>query len=222
MAEQFELNARTRARSGTSLVRRLRREGDVPAVIYGGDKENQIIAINHDVLLTSLDKESFHSAIITINVDGDQEQAILRAVEMHPYKVKVMHADFQRVNKNKPIHMNLPIHFHGEDKCKGVKDENGILSRMMTEVEIYCLPKDLPEYLELDVTNLGLNESLHLSDIKLPDGVNLAAFSHGDDISEYDYTVISVLPPQRQAAETEETEESDENAGSVAEQEDKD
>lgn len=206
MAQQIEINARVRARAGTSLVRRLRREGDVPAVIYGGDKENQIIAINHDTLLHSLDKESFHSGIININIDGTTEQAILRDVDLHPYKKKVMHADFQRIDANKAITMSIPIHFIGEDECKGVNDEDGILSRMMTEVEIYCLPKHLPEYLQLDVTNLGLNESLHLSNIELPEGVQLTAFSHGDDISEYDYSVISVMPPQRPAAEPEDEE----------------
>ena len=143
MSDQFELIARTRARSGTALVRRLRREGDVPAVLYGGGKENLSIAINHDVLFHSLEKEEFHSAIIVINTDGNKEQAILRDVVRHPHKAGILHADFQRVDDKKVLTMSLPIHFIGEDECVGVKIAGGIISHLMTEVEIACLPKDI-------------------------------------------------------------------------------
>ena len=203
MSDQFELTARVRARSGTGLVRRLRREGDVPAVLYGGGGENVSIAINHDVLFHSLEKEEFHSAIIVINTDGKKEEAILRDVQRHPHKVNILHADFQRVDNKRVLTMSLPIHFLGEDVCAGVK-AGGILSHLMNEVEVSCLPKNLPESIELDVTELDLNESLHLSDIKLPDGVNLTALMH-DDPSEHDHAVVSVSPP-KVAAETEETE----------------
>ena len=203
MSDQFELTARVRARSGTGLVRRLRREGDVPAVLYGGGGENVSIAINHDVLFHSLEKEEFHSAIIVINTDGKKEEAILRDVQRHPHKVNILHADFQRVDNKRVLTMSLPIHFLGEDVCVGVK-AGGILSHLMNEVEVSCLPKNLPESIELDVTELDLNESLHLSDIKLPDGVNLTALMH-DDPSEHDHAVVSVSPP-KVAAETEETE----------------
>ena len=111
MADQFELIARVRARAGTHLVRRLRREGDVPAVIYGGDKENVSIAINHDVLFHSLEKEEFRSAVIIINTDGKKEQAILRDVQRHPHKINILHADFQRIDDSKMLTMSLPIHF---------------------------------------------------------------------------------------------------------------
>lgn len=203
MSDQFELIARVRARSGTALVRRLRREGDVPAVLYGGNKPNISIAINHDVLFHSLEKEEFHSAIIVINTDGNKEQAILRDVVRHPYKTNILHADFQRVLAEKLLTMTLPIHFIGEDQCLGVKNDGGIISRLMNEVEISCLPKDLPESLQLDVSALALNESLHLSDIKLPEGVNITTLMH-DENNEHDHAAVAVLPPKVSALDEEE------------------
>ncbi len=195
MSDQFELIARIRARSGTNLVRRLRREGDVPAVLYGGDKENVHIAIDHDVLFHSLEKEEFHSAIIVINTDGNKEQAILRDVQRHPYKINVLHADFQRVDEKKTLTMSLPIHFINEQECVGVRVSGGIISHLMNDVEISCLPGDLPESIELDISHLDLNESLHLSDIKLPQGVNITTLLHNED-GEHDYAVVSVLAPR--------------------------
>ena len=203
MSDQFELIARIRARSGTALVRRLRREGDVPAVLYGGEKGNLSIAINHDLLFHSLEKEEFHSAIIIINTDGDKEQAILRDVVRHPYKTTILHADFQRIDEQKVLTMSLPIHFIGEPDCVGVKIAGGIISHLMTEVEISCLPKDLPESLRLDVAALNLNESLHLSDIKLPDGVHITTLQH-DLNNEHDHAVVAILPPKISVTEEEE------------------
>ncbi len=195
MSDQFELIARVRARSGTALVRRLRREGDVPAVLYGGGKKNISIAVNHDVLFHSLAREEFHSAIIIINTDGNKEQAILRDVVRHPHKINILHADFQRVDDAKMLTMSLPIHFAGEAECVGVRTAGGIISHLMTEVEISCLPKNLPEALHLDVSALNLNESLHLSDIVLPDGVTIPALVH-DEKGEHDHAAVAVLPPK--------------------------
>lgn len=194
MPEQFELVARVRARSGTNLVRRLRREGDVPAVLYGGGKGNISIAINHDVLFHSLEKEEFHSAIIIINTDGKKEQAILRDVQRRPHKTSILHADFQRVDENRTLTMTMPIHFLGEEDCVGVR-LGGVLSHLINDVEISCLPKNLPEQIELDVSNLHVNESLHLSDLELPEGVNLTALMH-DETHDHDLAVVSVLPPR--------------------------
>ena len=191
MADQFELTARIRARSGTNLVRRLRREGDVPAVLYGDGKPTLSIAVNHDVLYHSLEKEEFHSAVIIINTDGKKEQVILRDVQRHPHKINVLHADFQRVDENKTLTMSLPIHFIGEEECAGVKT-GGVISHLMNDVEVSCLPKDLPGSIELDLTHLGLNESLHLSDIKLPEGVNITTLMHGES-HEHDHAVVSVV-----------------------------
>ncbi len=194
MPEQFELIARVRARSGTNLVRRLRREGDVPAVLYGGGKDNISIAINHDVLFHSLEKEEFHSAIIIINTDGRKEQAILRDVQRRPHKTSILHADFQRVDENRTLTMTMPIHFLGEEDCPGVR-AGGVLSHLINDVEISCLPRNLPEHIELDVSSLELNESLHLSDIPLPDGVNLTSLMH-EETHDHDLAVVSVSPPR--------------------------
>ncbi len=208
MSDQFELTARIRARSGTALVRRLRREGDVPAVLYGGGKENLSIAIKHDVLFHSLEKEEFHSAIIIINTDGNREQAILRDVVRHPHRAAILHADFQRVDEDKVLTMTLPIHFIGEQDCVGVKTTGGIISHLMTEVEISCLPADLPESLQLDVSALDLNESLHLSDIELPEGVHITTLMH-DENNEHDHAVVAILPPKVSAVEEETVESAD-------------
>ena len=226
MSEQFELIARIRARSGTNLVRRLRREGDVPAVLYGGDKENISIAVNHDVLFHSLEKEEFHSAIIIINTDGKKEQAILRAVQRHPHKINILHADFQRVDENKLLTMSMPIHFTGEEDCIGVKNSGGMLTHLINDVEITCMPNDLPEQIELDVSNLDLSESLHLTDIKLPEGVNITALMHEDEV-DHDLAVVSVMAPRVEteededidAVDTEGTAESDDSSDSSAEAE---
>ncbi len=206
MSEQFELIARVRARTGTHLVRRLRREGDVPAVLYGGGKDNISIAVNHDVLFHSLEKEEFHSAIIIINTDGKKEQAILRDVQRHPHKINILHADFQRVDEDRTLTMTMPIHFTGEEECVGVRIDGGVLSHLINDIEISCLPKDLPEKIELDVTNLELNESLHLSDIQLPENVDITALMHDED-HEYDQAVVSVLPPRVEIEIEEEVEE---------------
>ena len=211
MSEEFELVARLRARTGTGLVRRLRKEGDVPAVLYGGGKDNLSIAVNHDVLFHSLEKEEFHSQIITINTDGNKEHAILRDVQRHPHRVQILHADFQRVDQKKPIHISLPVHFLGEEDCAGVKQDGGMISHLMNEVEVTCLPKDLPEAIELDVTNLRLGDSLHLSDIQLPDGVQITAFTHGD-IHEHDNAVVAVQATRVDRSASEEAESSGEDS----------
>lgn len=203
MSNEFELKARLRARTGTGLVRRLRREGEVPAVLYGAGKEELSIAVNHDVLFHSLDREEFHSAIITINTDGNKEAAILRDVQRHPHKVQILHADFLRVDQNKPININLPIHFLGEDECVGVKLDGGMISHLMNEAEVTCLPKDLPENIELDVSKLKLGESLYLSNIELPENVQFTAFTHGD-IHEHDNAVVAVQAQRIEQAPEEE------------------
>ncbi len=191
MSEEVVLQARLRARTGTSPVRRLRKEGDVPAILYGAGEENLSIAVNHDLLFHNLEREEFFSQVITINTAGKKERAILRAVQRHPHKARILHADFQRVEEDKPIHIALPIHFTGEEECVGVRIDGGMVSHLMNEVEVTCLPKDLPENIEMDVRSLRVGESLHLSDIRLPEGVQITAFTHGD-IHEHDNAVVAV------------------------------
>ncbi len=202
MSTDFQLNAARREVRGSGANKRLRRSGKVPGVLYGAGKGDVALTIDHDELRHSLDVEAFHSAIINVKVDGAAEQAILRAVQMHPFRPQILHVDFQRVSATQKLHIKVPVHFVGEDVAPGVKLAGGILSHLMNEVDISCLPKDLPEYLELDVSQLELNQSLHLSDIKVPEGVEITAMAHGGE----DLAVASIAPARVAAEELEEAE----------------
>jgi large subunit ribosomal protein L25 len=192
MSVQFELTAESREQTGTSESRRFRRGGKVPAVLYGAGKDNQNLLLDHLEVLRNLEVEAFHSAVITIKTAGGDEQAILRDVQMHPYRPQVQHVDFQRVSATETLRMKVPLHFIGGDASPGVKVQGGIISHLMNEVEIACLPSQLPEYLEVDVSELNLHESVKLTDIKLPEGVELLALAHGGE----DQTIASVLAPK--------------------------
>ncbi len=192
MSVPFELTAESRVQTGTATSRRFRREGKVPAVIYGAGKDNQNLLLDHLEVMRNLEVEAFHSAIITINTANGGEKAILRYVQMHPYKPQVQHVDFQRVSETETLRMKIPLHFVGEDVTPGVKLQDGIFSPLVNEVEIACLPSQLPEYLEVDVSELNLHESVKLSDIKLPEGLELLALAHGGE----DQTIASVLAPK--------------------------
>jgi len=181
MSVNFELSAQLRTVVGTSANRRLRRGGQVPGVMYGAGRDNAHLLFDHDEMIHQLSVEAFHSAIINVKVDGKAEQAILRDVQMHPYRRQILHVDFQRIRATEKIDMAVPIHYVGEDEAPGVKVHAGIFSRQMTEVPIACLPRDLPEYLDVDVSHLGLAESVHLSDIKLPEGVEITAQAAGEE-----------------------------------------
>lgn len=212
----YQINAEPRAESGKSASRRYRREGKIPAVVYGAGKENLSLLLDHHEIFHNLETEGFQSAIIKINVGKQTEQAILRAVQMHPMKPNVMHVDFQRVSATEKLHIAVPIHFVGEEEAPGIKTEHGVMSHNINEVDVSCLPKDLPEYLEVDVSHLGINDAVHLSDIKVPEGVELTALMHEGE----DEVVASVYMPQMEveeeeleAAEAEGEEEAPEEAG---------
>ncbi|MDH3452972.1 MAG: 50S ribosomal protein L25/general stress protein Ctc [Gammaproteobacteria bacterium] len=227
MSTNFELNAQLRTVAGTSASRRLRRGGQVPGVMYGAGQDNANLLFDHAEVIHQLSVEAFQSAIINVKVDGKSQQAILRDVQMHPYRRQVLHVDFQRIRATEKIDMAVPIHYVGEDEAPGVKVHAGIFSRQMTEVPITCLPRDLPEYLEVDVSRLELAESVHLSDIKLPEGVTITSLAHeGEDLA-----IASVMPPkveeEEAAAEAAEEEEmegveeaAEERAPQAAEQSD--
>ena len=184
MSAKFELNAEVRAEKGTGASRRLRRAGKVPAVVYGAGKEPQMLQVDHDPLYNQLRNETFLTSIITIKVaGGGSDQAVLRDVQLHPYKPRVQHLDLQRISATEKLHMRVPLHFVGQDASPGVKQQGGVASHLMTEVEVSCLPKDLPEYLEVDMSNLSIGQSVHLSDIKLPNGVALTSLAHGNDLA---------------------------------------
>ena len=193
MSSNYELSTQSRDSFGTGASRRQRRENLVPAVVYGAGKDNESVMLDHDQVMHSLEKEAFHSAIIDLKTDKGSQQVILREVQMHPHRQLVMHVDFQRVRASEKLHMKVPLHFEGSDVAPGVKTDGGILSHPITELDITCLPRDLPEFIAVDVSELNLNESLHLSSIKMPEGVELTAtaFPEGEDP-----TIATISPPK--------------------------
>ena len=178
MSSNYVLTVQSRDVFGTGASRRQRRDGHVPAVVYGAGKDNETVTLDHDQVMHSLEKEAFHSAIIDLQTDAGSQQVILREVQMHPYRPLVLHMDFQRIKATEKLHMKIPLHFDGADVAPGVKTDGGILAHTMTELDITCLPKDLPEYIAVDVSELGMNESIHLSDIQLPEGVEPVSYTH--------------------------------------------
>ncbi|MDV6319876.1 50S ribosomal protein L25/general stress protein Ctc [Chromohalobacter sp. HP20-39] len=202
---QFTLSAEVRHDLGKGASRRLRRENkQVAAIIYGGDKTPQPITLEKSAFYKAIEDEAFFSSVINIDLGGKPEQVIIRDIQRHPYKALVTHADFMRVDATHEITMNVPLHVNGEEACKGVKEEGGVLHVLANDVEISCLPGKLPEYLEVDVASLGLGETLHLSDLPLPEGVTLVALSHGE---EHDFGVVSVTHADTGTADDEEDEE---------------
>lgn len=192
MSTNFTVELETRDELGSSGTRKLRRTGKVPVVVYGAGKDVSHFTTDHESLMHSLDTEAFHSAIIDLQLSGKKEQVILREVQMHPYRQQVLHVDFLRIKATEAINIRVPLHYIGDDTAPGVKDYGGIFSRLILDVEIQCLPKDLPEFLEVDVSQLQMNETVHLSDVKLPEGVALATdIQEGDD-----HAIASVVPPR--------------------------
>ena len=181
MSDTIELNAELRSDLGKGASRRLRKTGLVPAIIYGGDAEPVSISLQHNEFIHELENEAAYTQVLALKVGKKKEDVLLRDLQRHPYKNLVMHADFQRVDQNKPVHVVVPLHFINEEKCHGVKQEGGMLNHLLSEIEIVCLPKNLPEFIEVDVTDLKLGASLHLTDLKLPEGVEILALTHGDD-----------------------------------------
>ena len=192
MSTNFELNAKARDVFGTNASRRLRRLDQVPAMIYGGDQDNEAVLLDHHEIMHNLEVEAFHSAIISLNTGSGSQQVILREVQHHRYRPRLVHVDFQRIKATERLHMKIPLHFEGVDEAPGVKVEEGIFSPLMTELDVTCLPKDLPEYIEIDVSALGINDVIHLSSVELPEGVDLTVVLHeGEDPS-----VVTVMPPR--------------------------
>ncbi len=191
MSVDFTLNAEVRDGSqlGKGASRRLRRMGKVPAVIYGGGEDPVSVTFDHDSLMHSLEQEAFYSHILNVDVEGKSQRAILRDLQRHPYKPSVLHMDLLRVREDTAINVHVPLHFLNEDTCHGVKMEGGAISHNIVEIEISCLPKDLPEFIEVDTADLKLNEALHLSDVKVPEGVTIVELSHGEG---HDHVVVSV------------------------------
>ena len=189
MADKFDLIAEYREDSGKGASRRLRHEGKVPAIIYGAGRPPRSLSFDHNKVLRELQNESFYSSVLNIKVGEKSQAAIVKDIQRHPARPIIMHIDLQRIVEDEVIKMNIPIHFIGEDVAPGVKTGGGSVSHLRTDVEIQCLPKDLPEYFEVDISELELDEMLHLSDIKLPEGVEMPELAQGP---ENDHPIVSI------------------------------
>ena len=209
MSDNFNLIAELREDQGKGASRRLRREGKVPAIIYGAGRPPRMLAFDHNKVLQELEHESFYSSILNIKVGDKSQAAVVKDIQRHPSKPLILHMDFQRIVEGEAIRMNVPLHYIGEEKAPGVR-EGGVVSHLMTDIEVSCLPKDLPEYFEVDVSNLGLNEMLHVSDIPLPAGVEIPELAQGP---EHDHAIVSIQVIRR--AEVEEEAEGEEISAEV-------
>lgn len=190
----FTIDAQVREISGKGASRRLRRlEKMVPAIVYGDNKDPMQISVEHKELLKHLEFEAFYSHVIKLNVAGKSEDVILKDLQRHPSKPVVLHADFMRVSQSKPIQMSVPLHFLNEESCKGVKLGGGKVSHTMTQLEITCLPKHLPEFIEVDLADVEVGQIIHISDIKLPEGVESVSLGLGAD---HDLPVAAVNKPK--------------------------
>jgi large subunit ribosomal protein L25 len=192
----IEFTAFPRSSEGRAASRRMRRTGKAPGIVYGGVAAPQPIELDHNALIHALRNEAFHASILTMKVDGAATQVLLRDVQMHPFKNEVLHVDFQRIDPARKIHMKVPLHFVNEDESPAVKTQGAIVSHVMTEIDIACLPKDLPEYIEVDLSSLDTAHSLHVSGVVLPAGVTVVSHRTGDPV-----VATAVVP--KAAAETE-------------------
>ena len=195
MKTSFELVAEFRETQGKGASRRLRHDGKVPAILYGGHLDARALTLSHQKLSLMLENERFYSTILNLKVGNDSQAAILKDVQRHPYKNAIVHVDFQRVEENEKIRIKIPLHFKGESVSPGVKTQGGIVSHMRNDVEVSCLPKDLPEFIEVDLSGLSLNESIHLSQLKIPDGVHLV------DLAKEDAAVVAIHSPRAEEPE---------------------
>jgi large subunit ribosomal protein L25 len=198
MKTSFEIAAEFRdGQQGKGASRRLRRSGKVPAILYGGRIEPRQLVLNHQKLIQMLDNERFYSTILSIRVGSETQAAILKDVQRHPAKNQILHLDLQRVLDNEKVRMTIPLHFKGDTVCPGVKTQGGIISHLLNDVQVSCLPKDLPEFLELDMSQMNINDMKRLSDIPLPPGVELVDLAHGRDEA-----VASIHHPRAEEVET--------------------
>lgn len=199
----IEIKAVKRDVKGTGASRRLRRAGNVPGVIYGGEQPAVSIELDHKELFMQFRHEAFHASILSLVLDGKAESVLLRDYQLHPVRNTIQHIDFQRVSATEKIHVKVPFHFTNEEAAPGVKLGGGNISHIQTEADISCLAKDLPEFIEVDLGNLEVGHSIHLSEVKLPKGIEFVQLAHGDDAA-----VATILKPrggEAAATEAEET-----------------
>ena len=212
---KIEIKAKERKSKGTGASRRLRHEGTTPGILYGGVKDAISLEIDTKELFMQFRHEAFHASILTLNLEGKKESVILRDFQMHPVRNNIQHIDFQRINENEKISVKVPFHFINEETAPGVKIEGGLVSHIMTEIDISCLPKDLPQYIEVDLGELAMGESIHLSEVTVPEGVELTSLT-----DENDPAITSISKPKVVVEEeiiteaSEEGEEGEEGEGS--------
>jgi large subunit ribosomal protein L25 len=193
----FELNAQERAQQGSGASRRLRRANKVPGILYGGSAAPELIELDHNELILALRKEAFHSSLISLKLGGGEQTVLLRDVQMHAYRPQVLHVDFQRIDATQSLHQKVPLHFINADLAPGIKLGGGVVSHAMTEVDVSCLPKDLPAFIEVDLKDMKAGQSLHVSQLVYPQGVK--PVMHGSD----DPLVVSIATKRAVAEETE-------------------
>ncbi|MCH9781732.1 50S ribosomal protein L25/general stress protein Ctc [Methylophilaceae bacterium] len=211
---KIEINANVRELKGTGASRRLRHAGKTPGVLYGGDKEATSLEIDSKELFMQFRHEAFHASILTLNLAGKKEAVILRDFQMHPVRNNIVHIDFQRINENEKISVKVPFHFINEETAPGVKLEGGLISHIMTEIDISCLPKDLPQYIEVDMSALSIGDSIHLSEVKVPEGVELTTLSDENDPAITSISKPKVVVEEAVTAQSENSEEGSEEGSS--------
>ena len=212
---KIEINAKERKSKGTGASRRLRHEGSTPGILYGGVKDAISLEIDTKELFMQFRHEAFHASILTLNLEGKKESVILRDFQMHPVRNNIQHIDFQRINENEKISVKVPFHFINEETAPGVKIEGGLVSHIMTEIDISCLPKDLPQYIEVDLGELAMGESIHLSEVTVPEGVELTSLTDENDPAITSISKPKVVVEEEIVAEaSEEGEEGEEGEGS--------
>ena len=192
MSVTFELDAEVRTDMGKGASRRLRHANKIPAVMYGGGADPVSLTMDHNKIAHALENEAFYSHILTINIGGKPAKAILRDLQRHPAKLRILHADFQRVNMKEKLHMNVPLHFINAESSPGVKTSGGNVSHVLTEVDISCLPKDLPEFIAVDLVELAAGNTLHLSDLVLPKNTEILSLAKGGN----DLPVVTIVIPR--------------------------
>ncbi len=196
MKKSFNVGADSRNDQGKGASRRLRRAGKVPAILYGGTGEPQNVTLDQQNLLTMVGDEKFYSSIINLSLDGQQTQAIIKDIQMHPAKNLVVHVDLQRVLADQAIRIHIPLHFLNAATCPGVKLQGGLVSHLKTDIEITCLPKDLPEAIEVDMAEMNLHDTIFMKDLKLPDGVSVPELNQGRNAP-----VVSIHAPRAEEPE---------------------
>ena len=215
MSVELKLSAEKRTDAGRGASRRLRKEKKVPAIVYGTGKEPEMLQVSVFELSKLMEREAFFSQIVNLDVEGKKQQTVLKDMQRHPYKDLVMHLDFLRIKADEKLTTNVPVHFVNEDTCKGVK-AGGLVHKDLIEVAITCLPRDIPEYLEVDLADLDIGDSVHLSQLDIPAGVELDAFAHGGDEHDHDHSVVSIVQPRAAKADDEGEEGAEEEGGEEA------